>query len=511
MAPTWSHLVLRDDTTTNSNALSTGAIAGIAAGAGTLLLSAAGLFIIYWRRQRAFDRMDAYYANGPAISREDMNFATSGVPVVYTMDYKLDQDEGASVSAHTPDATTSPIDMTAAAMPTHPAYIPRALVRGASSSRPSIASYDHQFSPPLPKAPSVHSVTLPTVGSSNKEMLDDELVQAYLNQASSLKQASSKAPSTVASPDFNKEKQQYPSRHMEPEHEDEEDQQRLQEQLLRLQQKQLQQRGRYLTQPPKLTFSQQRGAPVASPPLSGNSEQTRGGYMASPPLSGNSEQTRGYMASPPLSANSETTAGGYVASPPFSGYMTSPPLSANSEQTGGYILSPPLSGNSLQTRLSPTHSLPALIMPIISSRRKPSVSTTRGERSQSKTRGAGAGSVAGSVVGSVAGSVRVRGQHRGGEGSMSISRPQATAPKQYREQQQIYDEYSGSEAPSQVISTVTAATNKSSRSRAGSTTTSAHRDKRRQERAERHERRRQERKKQQYEEVEVGQEEDIWG
>ncbi|KAK4190680.1 hypothetical protein QBC35DRAFT_377264 [Podospora australis] len=135
----WSshnNLVSRDSEP-NSN-LAPGAIAGIACGAGALFLGAAGLFILYWRRQRQFDREDNFYRS----STEENPHASAMAPAVsYTMDYKMSpqqhhrEDAGSSYT-YSPEKPTygfSPLGTTetvGAAMPTHPAYIPRALVRG---------------------------------------------------------------------------------------------------------------------------------------------------------------------------------------------------------------------------------------------------------------------------------------------------------------------------------------------------------------------------------------------
>ncbi|KAL2160580.1 hypothetical protein VTH06DRAFT_1268 [Thermothelomyces fergusii] len=162
--------LLPRDGEASSAPLTAGAIAGIACGAGALLLGAASLFIIYFRRQRRYAREDFSDSDSfdDATPRSPMTPA-----VAYTMDYKMDdpQHHGGSSYACSPDEEASyafsqqSLSDVASAMPTHPAYIPRALVRGsASPSSRSVAT----TSPP------------PSVSHSSKIQPDDATVGAYL-------------------------------------------------------------------------------------------------------------------------------------------------------------------------------------------------------------------------------------------------------------------------------------------------------------------------------------------
>jgi hypothetical protein len=173
-------MVPRDSDSGSSPTLTTGAIVGIACGAGALFLGAAGLFIIYWRRQRQYDREDygdSFDESGPQ--------GVMGAPVTYTMDYKMDEAEhreGDHGSAYTysPEKSTYPFSPMsgsdgASAMPTHPAYIPRALVRG--STIPSNRSTSSRSPPPFPTPP------FPSASSASKTQPDDTMIQAYLSAA----------------------------------------------------------------------------------------------------------------------------------------------------------------------------------------------------------------------------------------------------------------------------------------------------------------------------------------
>ncbi|SPQ21943.1 f288fc9a-7751-439c-bfb2-b040dd84201e [Thermothielavioides terrestris] len=183
MALAGSHILPRDSDSGSNGTLTTGAIAGIACGAGALFLGAAGLFIVYWRRQRQFDREDEYYEN---------HFEGRGPPgstapaVTYTMDYKMDDpqhNEGDHGSSYTysPEKASYPFSPlsaleSASAMPTHPAYIPRALVRGRTT--PSNRSVATASPPPFP-TPAFSSAST----SNSKTQPDDAMIQAYLNAA----------------------------------------------------------------------------------------------------------------------------------------------------------------------------------------------------------------------------------------------------------------------------------------------------------------------------------------
>ncbi|KAH6636833.1 hypothetical protein F5144DRAFT_646416 [Chaetomium tenue] len=181
MAPAASPILSRDGDD-GSGTLTPGAIAGIACGAGALFLGAAALFVIYWRRQRRYDRED----NSDSESFDDGGLRGNMAPAVtYTLDYKMDnpqhhEGEQASSYTYSPEKASyslSPMSApdTASAMPTHPAYIPRALVRG--SSTPSNRSIATASPPPFPSPP------FPSGGSHPKTQPPDAMIQAYLGAA----------------------------------------------------------------------------------------------------------------------------------------------------------------------------------------------------------------------------------------------------------------------------------------------------------------------------------------
>ncbi|KAK4103809.1 hypothetical protein N658DRAFT_231378 [Parathielavia hyrcaniae] len=174
--------VPRDAESGANGNLTTGAIAGIACGAGALFLGAAGLFVVYWRRQRQFEREDNSDADSFDEGRPPANMAPA---VAYTMDYKMDNPqhhEGDHASSYTysPEKssyTFSPLNApdVATAMPTHPAYIPRALVRG--STTPSNRSTATTSPPPIPSPP------FPVSSSNSKTQPDDASTQASRSAA----------------------------------------------------------------------------------------------------------------------------------------------------------------------------------------------------------------------------------------------------------------------------------------------------------------------------------------
>ncbi|KAK4032737.1 hypothetical protein C8A01DRAFT_50544 [Parachaetomium inaequale] len=182
-------LVLPRDAEAGSNNLTTGAIAGIACGAGALFLGAAGLFVVYWRRQRQYDRED----NSDSESYGERRLPGAMAPAVtYTMDYKMDDpqhNEGDHASSYTysPEKAAYSFSQlsapdTASAMPTHPAYIPRALVRGSTPSNRSVATASP---PPFPSPP------FPSTSSHPKTQPDDTMILAYLAAAAQRQTASS--------------------------------------------------------------------------------------------------------------------------------------------------------------------------------------------------------------------------------------------------------------------------------------------------------------------------------
>lgn len=188
-----SHILARDAESGANTNLSAGAIAGIACGAGALFLGAAALFVIYWRRQRQFDRED----NSDGDSFDEARPPPGTAPAVsYTMDYKMDNpqhhegdhgDQGSSSYTYSPEkpsySFSPPLGTPGKAMPTHPAYIPRALVRGSTPSNRSTASSSPFPSPPFPSAT-----------SNPKTKPDDTVVHAYLAAAAAAQTTSSSHP-----------------------------------------------------------------------------------------------------------------------------------------------------------------------------------------------------------------------------------------------------------------------------------------------------------------------------
>ncbi|AEO56131.1 hypothetical protein MYCTH_107095 [Thermothelomyces thermophilus ATCC 42464] len=175
--------VLPRDGEAGSAPLTTGAIAGIACGAGALFLGATSLFIVYFRRQRRYARED--YSDSDSF--DDTMPRRAMAPVVtYTMDYKIDnpQHHEGSSYIYSPEQASyilSPQSTSdaASAMPTHPAYIPRALVRG--SSTPSNRSVS-TTSPPPPFL-SLSPPYPPSISHSSKIQPDDSMIGAYLAAA----------------------------------------------------------------------------------------------------------------------------------------------------------------------------------------------------------------------------------------------------------------------------------------------------------------------------------------
>ncbi|EAA32147.1 hypothetical protein GE21DRAFT_7723 [Neurospora crassa] len=137
---TWTSLVRRD----TKEPLSTGAIVGIAVGAAALFLASAALFVLYYRRQRRYDAEDSeYYQYANSVQRGQHHMGRTFGPVprrapTYTLDYKMDKQGGTghstpaqfSADPRTQNPESPPLDDMASAMPTHPAYLPKAVVRG---------------------------------------------------------------------------------------------------------------------------------------------------------------------------------------------------------------------------------------------------------------------------------------------------------------------------------------------------------------------------------------------
>ncbi|KAL2266306.1 hypothetical protein VTJ83DRAFT_5658 [Remersonia thermophila] len=198
MAPTDSHVLPRDAGSGTDDALTTGAIAGIAGGAGALFLSAAGLFFLYWRRQRKFDREDSSDAESLDYHGHPWRRSQRAVikpAVAYTMDYKHNNPqhhEGATFGAepasstgiYSPEKGSSAFSSfgsppgSASAMPTHPAYVPRALVRGASTPSTLSRSTAATSPPPFPSPP-----YLGPLSSAPTTQADDPVIQAFFRAA----------------------------------------------------------------------------------------------------------------------------------------------------------------------------------------------------------------------------------------------------------------------------------------------------------------------------------------
>ncbi|KXX75287.1 hypothetical protein MMYC01_207974 [Madurella mycetomatis] len=176
MASLWPHILQRNaDSGVHPN-LTAGAIAGISCGAAALFLGAVGLFIIYWHRLRDYDREENFY---------ECKFGQGEPPgsisrtLTYTMDYKMgrhQEDDPGSSSAYSPEKPAYPFSPlstcgSASAMPTHPAYIPRAVVRGTTtSSTRSIASP----TPPLSQLP---SPGMAVISASSKSRSDGAAIR----------------------------------------------------------------------------------------------------------------------------------------------------------------------------------------------------------------------------------------------------------------------------------------------------------------------------------------------
>ncbi|KAK4645581.1 hypothetical protein QC761_202800 [Podospora bellae-mahoneyi] len=156
-----SHIRQRD--AEPSTSLTPGAIAGIACGSGAIFIGAAGLFILYWRRNRQYDREDDLYRT----DSEENVFRAGAIPAVsYTLDYKIHSPQqqqqqqqqqhqhhkASSSYSYSPEKAAYPFSPLStnsssgpgSAMPTHPAYIPRAMVRGI----PVSSNFSPQPTPP---------------------------------------------------------------------------------------------------------------------------------------------------------------------------------------------------------------------------------------------------------------------------------------------------------------------------------------------------------------------------
>jgi len=173
--------VFRRDETTK---LDTGAIVGIACAAGALFLGGIGLFLIYWRRQKRYDRQST--------ARErpiEENHLAAYSPPVYTHDYKMGHDStiagsGSSARTFSPEFPKEGVfyspgePASVSAMPAHPAYIPRALVR---PTPPSSQTIPTEVEPPRPQI-ALQPPPKPR-SKSTKTRPDDLVMQAYLHAA----------------------------------------------------------------------------------------------------------------------------------------------------------------------------------------------------------------------------------------------------------------------------------------------------------------------------------------
>lgn len=124
-----------------SSPLSTGAIVGLALGVAFLFLAAASLFVLYWRRMKHHADEQLWH-DCPYPMPTD----THTRRLAYTMDHKSPPFDRSMHSPETASPTTvqsppaSPefnesLQHIPSAMPTHPAYVPRAVVRQNTSSR----------------------------------------------------------------------------------------------------------------------------------------------------------------------------------------------------------------------------------------------------------------------------------------------------------------------------------------------------------------------------------------
>ncbi|KAK1835971.1 hypothetical protein QBC39DRAFT_249028, partial [Podospora conica] len=194
MAPVRISIVPRDTTSPDPPKLDTGAIIGIACGTGALFLGSFVLFFIYWRRTRQSELEDA--APYSPHDLEENPFAASSPPA-FTLDYKQSEKHPPASYSVPPELLKtdtrrlSPVGGFVSAMPTHPAYIPRTVIRG-STPQPTrsltTTTRSRSLTPtteePDNLTPRSQTALLPAAPARSKSRPASSVVQAYLSAAS---------------------------------------------------------------------------------------------------------------------------------------------------------------------------------------------------------------------------------------------------------------------------------------------------------------------------------------
>ena len=196
--------------------LSAGAITGIAVGAAVLFLVGVALLILYYCRQRRYNKEDrarrASYASFlgypayPLYPGENTEIALQGPS--YTLDYKsptqdhevvdggsetsYDKASGApppgQPSVHSRQLSREELQKSPSAMPIHPAYVPRATMRRnspAAVSSSQFSSTQHSRDPSFDSPPPIAlSAPPPARRSSRARVTDAGSVQASSHSAS---------------------------------------------------------------------------------------------------------------------------------------------------------------------------------------------------------------------------------------------------------------------------------------------------------------------------------------
>lgn len=206
-------------TTTDQNDspthLSVGAIVGIAVGSAAVFLGGGLLFLLYYCRQRRYNKEDrarrASYASYlgyptyPLYPGENTEIALEGPS--YTLDYKSptqDTDGGDGDSevsynkasdahklqptAHSRQLSREELQKSPSAMPIHPAYIPRAIIRRnspATTTPSQFSSTQHSRSPSFDsQAPMTLSAPPPARRPSRTHVTDSASMQTSSHSAS---------------------------------------------------------------------------------------------------------------------------------------------------------------------------------------------------------------------------------------------------------------------------------------------------------------------------------------
>lgn len=184
MASVRISVVQRDTASPDPPKLDTGAIIGIACGTGALFLGSFVLFFIYWRRTRRCELEDTYEPH----DLDENPFAASSPPA-FTLDYKHSDEKHAAASypvspslLRTDARRLSPVGGLVSAMPTHPAYIPRTVIRG-STPQPT-RTLTPTTEEPESLTPRSQTSLLPAPARArSKSRPADAVVQAYLYAA----------------------------------------------------------------------------------------------------------------------------------------------------------------------------------------------------------------------------------------------------------------------------------------------------------------------------------------